>query len=163
MKEMELVECLLTPKELELLKTAEKIIGRKGAFWKTSSMMLSGSLALAVQGIKKLRESDDIDICDYGCSAWDLTQVGAKQITGDSDEYDEFFCEFEINGHKIHYLEMSLGDLENEYLIVRHGNIRFRVLKAKYILEYKMRHAFDYKHGHPQKHKKDLIYILSNN
>lgn len=160
---MELVECLLTPKELELLRTAEDLICYKAKPWETKSMMLSGSLALAIQGIKKPREADDIDICDYGCSAWDLTQVGAKQITGDSDEYDEFFCEFEMNGHKIHYLEMSLGELENEYLIVHHGNLRFRVLEAKYILEYKMRHAFDNEHGHPEKHKRDLIYILSNN
>lgn len=160
---MELVEFLLTPKELELLRTAEDLICYKAKTWETKTMMLSGSLALAIQGIKKPREADDIDICDYGCSACDLTQVGAKQITGDSDEYDEFFCEFEMNGHKVHYLEMSLGELGNEYLIVCHGNLRFRVLEAKYILEYKMRHAFDDEHGHPQKHKKDLIYILSNN
>lgn len=159
---MKLEECLLTPKELELLKTAEELICNKKNPVDTKSMMLSGSLALAIQGIKKPREAEDIDICDYGCSAWDLTQFGAKQITGDSDEYDEFFCEFEMNGHKVHYLEMSLGELDNEYLVVYHEGLRFRVLKARYILEYKMRHAFDDEHGHPQKHKKDLIYILSN-
>lgn len=161
MKELE--ECLLTPKELELLKTAEELICNKNNPVDTKSMMLSGSLALAIQGIKKPREADDIDICDYDCEAWNLTQVGATQITGDSNKYDEFFCEFEMNGHKIHYLEMSLGELENEYITVYHGSLRFRVLKAKYILEYKTRHSYDDGLGHPQKHKKDLIYILSNN
>lgn len=157
---MELVECLLTPKELELLRTAEEILFSN---INDSWIMLSGSLALAIQGIKKPREADDIDICNYSCETWDLTKTGAKQITGDSDEYDEFFCEFEKNDHKVHYLQMSLGELEDEYLTVTHGYMSFKVLKAKYILEYKMRHAFDDEHGHPQKHKRDLIYILSNN
>lgn len=160
---MKLNESLLSPKELELLKTAEEILCHKQKPWEEKMMMLSGSLALAIQGINKPREADDIDICNYGCNEWDISQTGASQVTGASEDYDEFFCEFSMNGHKIHYLEMSLGEPDNEYVSITHGDLRYRVLKAKYILEYKMRHAFDNDHGNPQKHKNDLIYILSNN
>lgn len=160
---MELIETLLTQKELELLKTAEKILCYEQRPFEEKTMMLSGSLALAIQGIKKPREADDIDICDYGCDTFDIARTGAEEVTGDSDKYNGFFCEFKMDGNKVHYLPMSLEELEDEYVVVAHCGLRFRVLKAKYILEYKIRHAFDNEHGHPEKHKNDLIYILSNN
>lgn len=159
---MELQECLLTEKELKLLRTVEKILASKEI---KGCMALTGSLALAIQGIKKPREADDIDICDYACDPWDLLRIGGgiRQITGASDEYSDFFCEFSLDGDRIHYLEMNLGELDDECLTVYHGNVCFKVLKAQYILEYKLRHSYDTDHGNPLKHKRDLIYILTNN
>lgn len=159
---MELQECLLTEKELKLLSVAERLIASKKA---KGWMALTGSLALAIQGIKKPREADDIDICDYGCDPWDLQRIDSslRQLTGASDKYTDFFCEFELDGEIIHYLEMNLGDLKDEYITVSHKGLEFKILKAQYILEYKMRHSFDTDHGHPKKHKQDLIYILTNN
>lgn len=154
---MKLNKLLLTEKEMNLFQTAKTIL--EGNY----DVVLTGSLALAIQGIKKPRESDDIDLCSYACNLNRILKKGALQIGGNEDKYDDFFAEFELNGEKIHYLKMNVGNHDDAFIPVWDDLVMVNVLNAKHILEYKLRHAFDTTHGHPEKHKSDLIHILQNN
>lgn len=146
---------IFTSRELEML---DKVIIELD---RDRTLMLTGSLALAIQGVRKQREADDIDICSYFPDAGDLTALGFRQMRGDSPDYEDYFCEFEKDGEMVHFLYCEF-EKEDACIEVKGDNRTFYVLNKKYILEYKLRHSFDIL-GHPQKHKEDLLYILANN
>jgi hypothetical protein len=147
---------LLTEKEKQMLDFVVKAL--KG----DPFMYLSGSLALAVQGVLKPREANDIDFCsDYmDDSINSLIGFGLSQEDGYSDEYEESFVSF--SGMKFPVQLLSGGRLDYEYKNYLYCGVEFKVIKAESILLYKLSHVLDQDHGHPEKHKKDLIYILQN-
>jgi len=153
----EVNKCLLTDKEKQMLDFAIKAL-RGDAF-----MYLSGSLALAIQGVKKPREANDIDFCSdfMGDSINRLTALGLDQDEGYSDEYEESFVSFSGMIYPVQLL--GGGYLDYEYKSYLYCGVEFKVIKAESILSYKLSHALDKAHCHPCKHKEDLIYILQNN
>ncbi len=148
---------LLTEKEKQMLDFAVKVL--KG----DTFMYLSGSLALAIQGVLKPREASDVNLCsDYIEDSINvLTGLGLDQDEGYSDEYEDSFVSF--SGMKFPVQLLGGGYMDYEYKTYLYRGVEFKVIKAESILSYKLSHALDQEHGHPEKHKKDLIYILQNN
>lgn len=155
---MTLNESLLTPRELELLKNAEELLSKE------DGIMLTGSLALAIQGIKKPREANDIDLCNVDCDIYDLRQSGLSLVKSMNPYSEEnFFMEYSYKGCKVNYLEaLRIKSYSKQCTIVIHNDKEFRIVNAKTILDYKLEHAFC-SIGNSEKRRNDLVYILANN
>lgn len=145
----------LDKKEVDMLDTIIKYIGRKPEHI-GSKCILTGSLSLALYGLNKRRISDDIDICEYG----GITQPLDVLLVEDFDDYDSDFLEYNINNFKVHHLSVRSDIVEScEF---EYNGFTFSAISPVDVVLYKASHALS-KHGHPEKHKLDVEFLLKNN
>lgn len=145
----------LTKKEIDMLDTIIKYIGRKPEHI-GSKCILTGSLSLALYGLNKRRVSDDIDICEYG----GITQPLDVLLVEDFDDYDSEFLEYNINNFKVHHLSVRSDIVE--CCEFEYNDFTFTVISPVDVVLYKVSHSLS-KHGHPEKHKLDIEFLLKNN
>lgn len=146
----------ITEKESKLLEIAKEVIGLNVGL----GAKLTGSLMLAIGGLNKRREANDIDIiCDYLCEDSDgfpIVPVGFKKIDMDGCRSAVDSISF-INQDEI---KLEFMYSEEEAIIINEiscGSIA-GVIKAKqhYVQN-------DKNESSKAKHELDLAFLFANN
>ena len=128
----------------------------------SKDLLLSGSLALHLQGMNLRRDPEDLDICTcYGVYKIQMPKgaIAVNATNLNTREYKIDLCQYLYKGVKIDILPTSSDICEYRTVINS-----YPMLLKRYIVECKLSHAlFNTVPSTIDKHKEDLMYILKHN
>jgi hypothetical protein len=140
----------------KLKQVAQELIKRN------QNVLLTGSLALNLQGYKTRREPSDIYISMPPKTSFH--KLDGMDFIESSDSYDESDYQrdsYNLNGIKIDVF-YPIEDIELPYSISRLNEDLIKTVSWFEILKFKLQHSFDDKYP-DKKHREDIMWFLQNN